>query len=80
MTSVRVRADFDPTGLMIVSMVQAAARRAGLWRFGTITCATYFGIDVEPGASMVEVREAIGKGRHEAPLLSADLREAADQQ
>ncbi|MFD3707519.1 TIGR02679 domain-containing protein [Nocardia sp. NPDC058658] len=82
-TEVRVRADFDPTGFMIVSTVQSVARRAGLWRFDAPTYATYFGIDIEPGVSVAEVREFFGKDLHEEallPLLLADLRDAADQQ
>ncbi|MFE1596853.1 DUF2399 domain-containing protein [Nocardia sp. NPDC058705] len=82
-TAVRVRADFDPTGFMIVSMVKSAAPYAEAWRFDTSTYTTYFGIDVEPGASAVEVRKSFGKDLHEEvllPLLLADLCDAADQQ
>ncbi|WP_433656870.1 TIGR02679 domain-containing protein [Nocardia sp. CA-128927] len=81
-TEVRVRADIDPTGFMIVSAVQSAARRASLWRFDTATYATYFGIDVESGVNLVEARAAFGKDLHEEavlPLLLSDLRDAADR-
>jgi len=64
---VRVRADVDATGFVIVDTVRAAAPGAELWRFDIATYAGYFGAG--EGGSLVEVHGSVGRDLHEESLL-----------
>lgn len=77
---VRVRADIDAAGLIIVRTIQAAAPSAQPWRFDTATYTRHFGLaaDADPWPAAVHTRH--GHDLHEEailPLLLADLRDAA---
>nr|WP_081635604.1 TIGR02679 domain-containing protein [Nocardia sp. BMG111209] len=72
---VRVRADIDATGFVIVDAVRTAAPGAGLWRFDIATYTGYFGAG--EGDSLVGVHGSVGRDLHEESVLGALLADLA---
>ncbi|WP_054816441.1 TIGR02679 domain-containing protein [Nocardia arizonensis] len=80
--AVRVRADIDVAGMVIVRTVQSAVATAEPWRFDSRTYSRHFGLETPADAWPADLHALHGKDLHEEailPLLLADLRAAAQQ-
>ncbi|MQY20110.1 TIGR02679 domain-containing protein [Nocardia macrotermitis] len=73
---IRVRADIDRTGLIIVSALRSVAPHVSPWRFDTHTYTTYFDLGTSE-SPLAEIYERHGRDLHEEailPQLLDDLR------
>ncbi|MCX4095314.1 TIGR02679 domain-containing protein [Nocardia sp. alder85J] len=71
----RVRADIDAAGFVIVDTVRTAAPRAEPWRFDVATYTGYFGAG--EGDSLIEVYRSCGRDLHEESVLGELLGDLA---
>ncbi|MGW4279927.1 DUF2399 domain-containing protein [Nocardia sp. NPDC004750] len=77
---VRVRADIDSAGLIIVRTVQSVVATAQPWRFDAQTYSSHFGLETCADTWPADLHAQYSKDLHEEailPLLLADLRLAA---
>jgi uncharacterized protein (TIGR02679 family) len=70
---IHVRADFDPTGFVIVDTLRSVAPAASTWRFDTDTYAAYFDLAPDGTTTAAQLRDRHGHDLHEEALLPSLL-------